>query len=271
MSDRDSPAVVEPIANTPPARRKMIWRWQWLVAPLMGVSFAMHFALLFVPIPESQLVEEEVEEEEPPEEEETLEILSLSEIPIPEPPAEPQEPEPEAPQPANDAPPTLDQVEELPDDFPEEDDFQDDDFQDDQDGGFQAKQKANQATRRLAGDNFSAASTAEIARDIELDWQNTGLSQDCFLSVVDSSQGIVEPATGGLAVHYVKRNVDLIPETLCGTAGYCSTPDAYASAGQYCGAPVYELITDGEAPLFASVVETLKGVGLAIIWENFPQ
>ncbi|MEM0981252.1 MAG: hypothetical protein AAGH78_13375 [Cyanobacteria bacterium P01_H01_bin.58] len=271
MSDQDSPT--EPIVDPPTARRKMIWRWQWLVAPLMGVSFAMHFALLFVPIPKSQLLPEEAREEELPEEEEILEILNLSEIPIPEAPAEPQEPEPEAPQPANDAPPTLDQVEELSDEdiFQEEDDFQEDDLQDDQSERFQAKQKANQATRRLASDNFSAASTAEIARDIELDWQKTGLNRDCFLSVVDSSQGVVEPATGGLAVHYVKRNVDLIPETLCGAAGYCSTSDNYASAGNYCGAPVYELITDGEAPLFASIVETLKGAGLAIIWENLPQ
>ena len=66
----------------------------------MGLSFLLHIALLFMPIPNQELELEATEEATLPEEEEAIDILSISELPVLEPPpAEPPSDQPSTPEP----------------------------------------------------------------------------------------------------------------------------------------------------------------------------
>ncbi len=276
MPDRDSQVMTPPLANHAAPKRRMHWRWQWLVAPLMGASVILHIALLFVPIPASDLVPE-AEEEEPPPEEETLEILSLSEIPLPESPAEQPDPEPqpEAAPPAGGEPPppTLDQVDDVPteEDPITEDEPPPEDDTGTEDGNFQRRERAAAGRRNILGSEFGSvnANTELIVETVAADWP-TGLDQACFVSDLNPNIGIT-PASGGLDALYIARNVAYIAEDLC-NSGFCT---AAATVGDYCGAPLYALQSNDGNDLFASIIGLTGkgggGHGLAVIWETDPR
>ena len=116
MSDLDTLDKIDVPSPPQSATSTRAWRWQWLLAPLMGFSVILPIALLFVPLPASEHLEE-VEEESPEADEEiAVDILNLSEIVAPEPPPEQPEqpPQPEAaPPPPAEVPAPPDPTQEL--------------------------------------------------------------------------------------------------------------------------------------------------------------
>ena len=284
MPDQDAPQQIDaPAVIDPSSLRQPKWRWQWLVAPLMGISLILHGALLFVPIPSWDLIAEEVvEEEPPPEEEEAIEILSLSDLPALEepPPEQPPEPPPEQPAaPPPDAvppPPEPSQIEEAPpEELPIEEDLplpEEDLFPDELGGAFDAARQqalAGQGRQNLTGSEFGKFNDDPglIADYILQSGLRGGADPNCFFARLDPQYGIT-PVAGVIDTFTVARSPDFVPDTLCEN-GFCTS---HALVGNYCNSPLYELQEDGESQFFASVNEMGSG-GSAIVslWAADPR
>ncbi|MGF1457942.1 MAG: hypothetical protein ACFBSG_02850 [Leptolyngbyaceae cyanobacterium] len=266
------------------------WRWQMLIAPLMGISVALHIALLFVPLPTPDEAEEaETEEEVEEEEEAPVDILTPSELPAPEPP--PEEPPPEQPQPSQPEtpappaevppPPDPEQVQPAPDPAPEEDVFpEEDDFPEEQGGGSfdPARQSAlaGGGRQNLGSTEFGSLNQGDpglIAAYIDQDGLKGGVDPGCFFAEIDPSPdtGGLTPVNGVIDTVVVTQNIDYVPEVLC-NSGYCTSQ---ALVGEFCGARLYELQDNGVPQLYASLMEPGgdRGGGAVVValWTSDPR
>lgn len=246
------------------------WHWQWLLAPLMGISVVFHIALLFVPLPSLAPQAAEVEEPEVPEEEEDdpIDILSLSDIEVPEPPSEPlAEPAPsEATAPPPDAVPPPPDPNQVPDTLPE-------------------SLPEDQLPEATGPEETPPASTFDPARQQALLGQAGGINAEfdqtqyfplyawnpanqpaaylagwdpqrlnCFFSLIDEMNYELDPRAGRLK--YLTRNYGLIvnedlPRTF---PGQQVVPDPNG----YCGEDFF-VINENGAP--AGVYVSAIGVG----------
>lgn len=277
---------------------KLPWRWHWLIAPLMGISLILHVALLFMPLPTSDNLDEEVvEEEEPPTEEEAVDILSISDIPVPEPPTEPppeqlQPPQQSAPPPTA-APPVPDptQTQELiPEDTAPEETFDEADDgleeQDSQTGFDPARQ--TEISGRAGGVNPEFNLTAGFPENA---WNlgSEGLSywppqqQSCFFSSIDPGSGAIDPATGkkdpgsyapvpGVdRLLYLSRNIGLVVEEDLKQKTY-PDKDLVQDPNGWCGGDFYEVQANGTPEgVWISVLEPARATALIIIWTSDPR
>ncbi|MDB9526195.1 hypothetical protein PN498_09375 [Oscillatoria sp. CS-180] len=290
MSELETLESADP-SNIPASasKQKLTWRWQWLIAPLMGISIVLHIALLFVPLPSREVAEEETAEDEIEEvdDEEPIDILSLSDIEIPEPPAEPppEQPQPQQQAPPPDAvppPPDPTQVEELPpeeqfieEDFPEENGFPEEEAP----VGFD-----------LARQQTLLGQTGAINREFDQTdyfplyaWNPTGDNSptylggwapetlSCFFSSIEESSFVLDPRADRLK--YLVRNYGLVvsedlPQTF---AGQTVVPTA-----EYCGMPLYEVQEGGATTgIYVSTIGigpgSPPGAILLIFWTSDPR
>lgn len=260
-----------------PAKRpiqKRNWRWQWLLAPLMGISVLLHIALLFVPIPSfddptDEMVEEEVSDED---EEAPIDILSLSEIAAPEPPPEPPpeqpqqpQPEPQPPPPAGAVPPPPDpeQVQELP---PEEEVFEEELPIDE---GFEEPAPsfdAGAATEQFVGD-ISGLGVVDYTAEF-------GLPTPDLLRNPGNAACFIDPAGGPVAGVRVANWLDKEPQTLLRE----NLQDVYGPRGitfeeleAFCGERYFRAYTaEGQSFMTFSLVR-LEGSTLLVVWATPPQ
>lgn len=266
------------------------WRWQWLIAPLMGCSLLLHMALLFVPLPSLAPAAEETTEEEAIEADEAapIDILSLSDIAVPEPeslPEPPSEPsqQPQQPAPAPQpqptgtvpSPPQPEQIENAPpqdtseDVLPEEDDL----GQEDATGAFDPARQSNLAgsgRANLSSTEFGKLNSGDpglIAALILQQGLKDGVNPDCFFAEINPQRGLT-PVQNVIDTVTVARNIDFVPDALC-SAGYCT---AYEEIGNFCNAPLYQLLDNGSPQFFASLLEPGGGGSVVVsLWTADPR
>ena len=266
MSDLDTLDKID--APSPPqsATPKRAWRWQWLLAPLMGFSIVLHIALLFVPLPASENPEEV--DETPPEEdaEIAVDILNLSEIVAPEPPPEQPEqpPQPEAaPPPPAEVPPPPDPTQEV---APvEEDTFEDqlpiDDGLDDPppfDPG---------PSRNIFIDGIANLPVTDQTATV-------GLPESRFFRQPGNAVCFLDPAGGPHADARDARWLELEPSDV-----YAVLQDSYAPSGitltergdVFCGERYFEAFTAAGESFMTFSLAQLQGSTLLVIWETPPQ
>ena len=238
--------------------RKKNWRWQWLIAPLMGISIILHIALLFVPLPSLEdAAEETVEAEEEPEvdEEAPIDILSLSEIEVPDPPPEPPpeqpQPQPESPPPPSTAvPPPPDPAAPVEEPLPEEEFFEEE--LPPEDGVEEPPQSSFDPARQQALLGQTGGINAEFDQTEYFPlyaWNPTGDNSpaylggwdpqrhNCFFSSIQEMDYQLDPRADRLK--YLSRNYGLIvnqdlPRTFPGQA-IVEVP------GGYCGEALFEI------------------------------
>ena len=248
------------------------WRWQWLIAPLMGISIVLHIALLFMPLPSFDNLDEEVAENTSEEEEDApIDILSLSEIAAPEPPPEPPpeqsqpEPEPQAPPPAGAIPPPPDpeQIEEIPleeafveDEIPIEEGFEDP----------APSFDAGAATNQFVGD-ISELGVVDYTAEF-------GLPTPDLLRNPGNAACFIDPSGAPASTVRVANWLDKEPQTLLRE----NLQDVYGPRGitfqelpPFCGERYFQAFTaEGQSFMTFSLV-TLEGSTLLIVWDTPPQ
>ncbi|MGF1523387.1 MAG: hypothetical protein ACFBSF_13815 [Leptolyngbyaceae cyanobacterium] len=263
MSDPDTLEKVK-VMDKPASPRKSIWRWQWLIAPLMGVSVVLHIVLLFVPIPSTNLAsEDEIEEEElesAAEEEEVIDILNLSEITAPEPPPE-EEPPPQEqqapPPPAENVAPNLDPTQippETPEAVPPVDDG-----------------AATQAFVDASRDQFIGGLDNLGVADYTSQF---GLPEPKLFRRPDSAGCFID-ASGNPAPNIRVLNwIDKEPQTLLQEnlqAVYGQSGVAFVEQSSYCSERYFYLYApNGEFFMAMSLVQ-MEGSALLVGWETRPQ
>lgn len=292
MSELKALDPLPPPSANQPTSKKRPWRWQWLITPLMGISFLLHIFLLFVPLPSPDVAEEEVEEEEVEEidEEEAVDILSLSDIEVPEPPAEPPPEQPPQQQPSTPPPGTVapppdpEQLEELPpeDEFFEEDEFPEEDgFSEDEGEGPVGFDPGRQQSilGQTGGINAEFDQTeyfplyawnpASNPQGYLASWDPSRHS--CFFTFIEESAYELDPRADRLK--YLSRNYGLVvsedlPQTFSG--------QAVVPTDGYCGEPLYE-VQEGGAPtgIYVSTIGigqgSPPGTILLIFWTTDPR
>ena len=275
MSAQDTPDNMRQQPKTSSDNSLFRGKWSWLAAPLMVISLLFHVALLFVPLPTPETTDTEPEEEDLPEEE-TPEILSLAaiEIPEPPPPEQPQQPPEQAPPPSGGTPPPPD-PEQLPEnleELPQDDGLEElTDPLDLEDGSFDAaRQEAlvGGGRQNLGASEFGSINSDPglIVAFVQDQGLQAGVNQDCFLAGLDPQIGLI-PVENALDVMLLTNNADFVPGTLCNN-GFCTD---HLDAGNYCGAPLYELRENGIPQFYVSVVEIGNGgSALAILWGENP-
>ena len=242
------------------------WRWQWLIAPLMGLSIFFHIALLFVPLPTPTLPEEDdIKEEVAEEEDAPIDILALSDIaapePLPEPPQEQPQQQTQAPPPPDAVPPPPDpqQVPEAPvENLPPVDD------------GFDENVPPSfdpvAATDQFIGD-LSGLGVEEYTSQL-------GLPTPDLLRNPGNAGCFLDPGGGAVAGARVANWLDKEPQTLLGE----NLQEVYGPRGitfeelpPFCGERYFRGITaEGEAFMTFSLV-TLNGSTLLVVWSVPPQ
>ena len=279
MSDPDALENVELINAKPASRRKPLWRWQWLVAPLMGISVVLHIGLLFVPLPATDIAsEEDVEEEEPEsEEEEVIDLLAVSEILPPEPtPEEPvaEEPPPETPPPANpDIPPDPEQIEELLVEEEEQEEFlEEEDLEEEvpdvdpvkQDGVVGRTGDINEEFDQTDGFPGNVDGLPEGPAEWDLD------KIDCFFEELDIPGNYYRLwSDARLLKFFTKNHQSIVTDDMPLTF---PPPESIVPLRGYCGEPLYLIEENGEPVMFVSVIPVGVGgsSGLLIFWTSDP-
>ncbi|MEM6436130.1 MAG: hypothetical protein AAF773_20090 [Cyanobacteria bacterium P01_D01_bin.115] len=266
MSDLDTLDKID--APSPPqsATPTRAWRWQWLLAPLMGFSIVLHIALLFVPLPAPENPEEV--EEAPPEadEEIAVDILNLSEIVAPEPPPEQPEqpPQPEAaPPPPAEVPAPPDPTQELAP--AEQDTFEDqlpiDDGLDEQppfDPG---------PSRNVFIDGIANLPVTDQTSEV-------GLPESRFFRVETNAVCFVRPDGGAVPEARDARWLELEPSDV-----FAVLQESYAPIGisltergdAFCGERYFEAFTAAGESFMTFSLAQLEGSTLLVIWETPPQ
>ena len=250
------------------ATKQGAWRWRWLVAPLMGISFILHLALLFLPIPAWNIAAEETVEEETPAdaEEEPIDILSLADIAAPDPPPE-QPPDPpqqqqQAPPPSGAVPPPPDpsQVIEEPieEDVYEEEPLIDDEATENFDSG--------PATEEFLGD-LSGLGVVDYTAEYGLpppDYLRRPENASCFMT----PDGNVVP--GVRASNWLdKEPQTLLRENLQDVYGPKGI--TFAELDAFCGERYFQASTAEGQPFMTLSLVQLEGSTLLIVWETPPQ
>ncbi len=273
-----------PHQTTPPKARSG-WQWKLLLAPLMGASVLLHIALLFLPLPALEVVEEATPEEEVPAAEEgPIDILSLSEIAASEPPPEapPEQPKsrPEAaPPPAGAVPPPPDPsqipetpVEAAPDEaaasneFENEDEFEDEELPIEEETTSAANFDSTAATEQFVGD-LSGLGVVDYTGDLGLPTPNLLRNPGnaaCFLS----------PDGGPVPNARVTNWLDKEPQTLLRE----NLKDVYEPRGivfnelpPYCGERYFQAVSADGNPFMTFSLVQLTGSTLLVVWASPPQ
>ena len=266
MSDLDTLDKID--APSPPqsATPKRAWRWQWLLAPLMGFSIVLHIALLFVPLPASENPEEV--DETPPEEdaEIAVDILNLSEIVAPEPPPEQPEqpPQPEA------APPPPAEVHPPPDPTQEITPVEADTFADQHpkaDGLVDPPPFDPGPSRNIFIDGIANLPVTDQTATV-------GLPESRFFRQPGNAVCFLDPAGGPHADARDARWLELEPSDV-----YAVLQDSYAPSGitltergdVFCGERYFEAFTAAGESFMTFSLAQLQGSTLLVIWETPPQ
>jgi hypothetical protein len=268
LEKKDAPPV------KPAFPRKTQWRWQWLIAPLMGISILLHMALLFVPLPALDSSAEETVEEEAPEtdDEAPIDILSLSDIAAPEPPPEPPpeqpqpQPEPQPPPPSGAVPPPPDPaapVEELP---PEEEFFEEELPPEEGLEDPQPSFDPGAATEQFVGD-ISGLGVVDYTSEF-------GLPDPEFLREPGNASCFINPSGGAAAGVRVANWLDKEPQTLLRE----NLQDVYGPRGitfeelpPFCGERYFRAFTAEGQPFMTFSLVTLEGSTLLVVWDTPPQ
>lgn len=248
------------------------WRWQWLMAPLMGISILLHIALLFVPLPSFTPPAEEVAAEAAPEEEEdaAIDILALSDIAAPEPPPEPlvEAPPPsaaQAPPPPPEAVPPPPEPQTVPAASPEP---------------VVAAPPPIATGMESAAPSFDpAAATNQFIGDIaglgvEDYTSELGLPPPDHLRNPGNAACFLQPGGGTAPGVRVANWLDKEPQTLLRE----NLQDVYGPRGitfeelpPFCGERYFRGITAEEQPFMTFSLVTLAGSTLLVVWETPPQ
>ncbi|MEM6518238.1 MAG: hypothetical protein AAF722_02780 [Cyanobacteria bacterium P01_C01_bin.70] len=244
------------------------WRWQCLIAPLMGFSIVLHIALLFVPLPTLAPPEEENIEEKTSEEDEDapIDILALSDIAVPElpPEAPPEQPQASAPPPPDAVPPPPDpaQVPETPPEPSSEEQLPVDDGLDDGPPSFDP----TVATNQFLGD-LSGLGVQDYTSDF-------GLPTPDLLRNPGSAVCFIDPSGGPVAGVRVVNWLDKEPQTLLRE----NLQEVYGPQGitfeplpAFCGELYYQGLTPDGKPFMTISLVTLEGSTLLVVWEVPPQ
>lgn len=275
MPDIDTLEKTDTSESVKPTAAKTGWRWQWLVAPLMGISIILHIALLFVPLPSALSPDgEEQEAEAPPEPEEDapIDVLNLSEIAAPEPPAEPppeqpQQTQPQQAPPPPDAvppPPDPEQVQELPSEEPplEEDLPIDEGLEEPPAPTFDP----TAATEQFVGD-ISGLGVEDYTSQF-------GLPEPRLLRNPGNASCFIDPSGGPAPGVRVANWLDKEPQTLLRE----NLQDVYGPRGitfeerePFCGERYFQAFTAEGNPFMTLSLVTLQGSTLLIVWESPPQ
>ena len=271
-----------PLTAAPRARR---WRWQWLVAPLMGISVVLHLALLFVPLPTADQTTPDPEEETPVEEEGPIDILSLSDVTAPEAPLEepPTEAPAEAPPPASaePPPPTLEQAQQpAEEEFAQGETELDDTAADDNvveetqdDGAFDAARQQALLGRR-GGINVEFDDSENFPANI---WglgylDNWGQDKlNCFFASIDATG--YQLAAGAHSLNFFTRNYNfVVQQDLPNTF---SEQTLSEDPNGFCGEQLFEVQDNGVPIMYVSTLKV--GLGnppgsiVLIFWTSDPR
>lgn len=268
LEKKDAPQLAQPSV------RSKKRRWQWIIAPLMGISVILHIALLFVPLPSWDSAAEEAAEEATPEAEEEapIDILSLSEIAAPEPPPEPppEQPQPAPPEPAPPPsgavppPPDPQQVEELP----PEAEFVEEELPAEE--GFEAEASPSfdpgAATEQFLGD-ISGLGVVNYTSQF-------GLPTPDLLRNPGNAACFIDPAGGPVSGVRVANWLDKEPQTLLRE----NLQDVYGPRGitfeelePFCGERYFRALTAEGQPFMTLSLVRLEGSTLLVVWETPPQ
>lgn len=267
-----------PLAHQPPVQ-KHVWRWQWLLAPLLGISAGLHIALLFIPLPEWAPTEQEEPEALPPETENApIDILSLSEIaapPPPEPPpsAPPPQPPQPAPAPTGAARPPVPTQATEPSEPEEEEAFFEDEQSDEllsDDSSAEENTSAfdvSVATQQFVG-NLTGLGVNDFTADL-------GLPQSDNFREPGNASCFIDPATGGpVANAREARWLDKEPQALLQEnlpATYGPSDITFNELENFCGERYFEAIAaEGQTFMKFSLVQ-MQGSTLLVLWANPPQ
>ncbi|MEM8603607.1 MAG: hypothetical protein AAGF24_07200 [Cyanobacteria bacterium P01_H01_bin.121] len=259
MSEQDTLGKVDLASTKPASPRQSAWRWQWLVAPLMGVSFILHIALLFLPIPSVDLIpEEEVEEEATgSEEEEVIDVLNLADITAPEPPPEEAPPpEEQAPPPAENVAPNLDptQIVETPEEAPPP-----------------VEEQPAESFVDTSRDQFISGISDLGVEDYTSD---LGLPRPNFFRRPENAGCFIDaggnPVPGIRVLNWLdKEPQTLLRENLQNVYGQSGV--AFVEQAAYCGERYFYLYApSGEFFMAMSLVQ-MEGSALLVSWEARPQ
>jgi hypothetical protein len=274
MSELDTLEKPEATEATKPSPRKVGWRWQWLIAPLMGISILLHIALLFVPLPTQTIAGEDAEETETSEadEEGPIDILSLSDIAAPEPPPEPppeqpqQQPQQQAPPPAGAVPPPPD-PEQVVEDLPAEEDVFEEELPIDEGlGDAPPSFDTGAATDQFIGD-ISGLGVVDYTSEF-------GLPTPDLLRNPGHAACFIDPSGGAVAGVRVANWLDKEPQTLLRE----NLQDVYGPRGitfnemsPFCGERYFQAFTAEGQPFMTFSLVQLQGSTLLIVWETPPQ
>lgn len=263
--------------------------WRRFVAPLMGLSIALHGALLFVPFPAAEgPAGAEDQDEPPPPEDEPIDILSLADVSLPEPPPEPS---PEVEPPATASPPPPDAVPPVPDPTqtpeplaPEEEFEPEKVFEEELPSAVMAPEAA-------LGNSFDPARQQALlgqTGSINVEFDDTehfpanvwdlGYLDDwgpektrCFFSQIDGTSYQLPPAAQTLK--FFTRNYAFVvqqdlPATFPGQ-------DLLEDPNGYCGEQFFEVQEEGSAVMYVSALKV--GLGeppgsiVLIFWTDDPR
>ena len=242
------------------------WRWQWLIAPLMGLSIFFHIALLFVPLPAPAPPEEEDTEAEVAEEEDApIDILALSDIaapePLPEPPQEqPQQPQAQAPPPPDAVPPPAD-PQQVPEAAVNEPPPVDDGF-DNVPPSFDPAVATDQFVGDLSG------------LGVEEYTSRLGLPTPDLLRNPGNAGCFLDPGGGSVAGVRVVNWLDKEPQTLLREnlqEIYGPRGITFEELSPFCGERYFRGMTAEGQPFMTFSLVTLVGSTLLVVWEVPPQ
>ncbi len=275
-----SPTLTPPPTVTPPPKPRGK-RWQWLVAPLLGMSLVLHGALLFIPLPSFTPVAEE-EEEAPTEMPEVMSLTAIDELPPLEeaPPPPPEAPADRPPPAPGQAPPPrpeqLSADTPLPDDTPApEEDFLDPAAPPEpppDSGAFdpaRAQARAGAARSGALQGEFGGINSDPglVAESIRRGWPG-GINQGCFFSSLD---GAPQVAAGAVDALFFTRSYDFVfRDEIPRLFGAEVVPQ-----GDYCGAALLEVRNGGVTEVFLSVIPigpgNPAGTAAVVVWSQAPQ
>jgi hypothetical protein len=282
MSDLETLEKVDIPDNLRSTPAPRAWRWQWLIAPIMGISIVLHVVLLFVPIPtfSDSEQEEAIEEEPEADEEEVIDILSLSDIAAPEPPPEPpaeappQESPPSQPLPPDAVPPPPDpaQAEQLPVDDPIDDSADE--------GGFDDPLPVDDGAEDPAPPPFDPGPSRDVfignisnlgVQDYSDNIQDLDSS---FFKRPGSAPCFLDPG-GGLVPSVRTANwVDKSPQTLMRenfAQGFGGTGITFEELAPFCGEKYFQAFTAAGEPFMKFSMVEMQGSTVLVMWDTPPQ
>ena len=272
LEKKDAP----PLA--PPLPKKRSRRWQWAIAPLLGISMLLHVGLLFIPFPTVEDTPDEIAADEPEEEADIpVDILSLSEIAAPEPPAEPPaEPSPESPQPSPSQPqppppravPPPPEPAPAQDLLPEEDSFAEEAEPPVEEGLGETPPAfdAGVATEQFVGD-ISGLGVVDYTAQF-------GLPEPAMPRNPGNAVCFIDPTGGPMPGVRVANWLDKEPQTLLRE----NLQEVYGPRGitfeeldPFCGERYFQAVTAAGQPFMTISLVTLEGSTLLVVWETPPQ